>query len=81
MPVKNGYETCRDIREWENTHNHPHIPIIALSANVMAEGQRASADAGFTQYTTKPIDLQALGNLLIELLEPGKEHVLLRDII
>ena len=79
MPVKNGYDACRDIRSWETRNNHPHVPIIALSANVMAEGRLASADAGFTQYTTKPIDLQALGNLLVELLEPGKQHVFLRD--
>lgn len=81
MPVKNGYEACKDIRNWEAANNHPHVPMIALSANVMSEGRRASADAGFTQYTTKPIDLQALGNLLVELLEPGKEHGFLRDLL
>ena len=81
MPVKNGYEACRDIRDWETMNKYPHVPMIALSANVMSEGRRASADAGFTQYTTKPIDLQALGHLLIELLEPGKQHVFLRDLL
>ena len=81
MPIKDGYETCRDIRQWETKNSYPPVPIIALSANVISQGQRVSADAGFTQYTTKPVDLQALGNLLISLLEPGKKHVFLRDII
>ena len=81
MPIKDGYETCRDIRRWEAKNKYPPVPIIALSANVMSQGQRASADAGFTQYTTKPVDLQILGDLLINLLEPGKKHVFLRDVI
>lgn len=79
MPNKDGYETCREIRAWERDNKHPHIPIIALSANIMAEGQRDSAAAGFTQYTTKPVEWRTLGNLLIDLVDPNVPHVFLSD--
>ena len=79
MPNKDGYETCREIRAWERQNHHPHIPIIALSANIMAEGRRDSAAAGFTQYTTKPVEWRTLGNLLIDLLDPDIPHVFLSD--
>lgn len=79
MPNKDGYETCREIRAWERQNNHPHIPIIALSANIMAEGQRDSAAAGFTQYTTKPVEWRTLGNLLIDLVDPNIPHVFLSE--
>ena len=79
MPKKDGYETCREIRAWEKQINHPHIPIIALSANIMAEGQRDSAAAGFTQYTTKPVEWRTLGNLLVDLVDPNIPHVFLSE--
>ncbi len=79
MPNKDGYETCREIRAWEKINDHPHVPIIALSANIMAEGQRDSAAAGFTQYTTKPVEWRTLGNLLIDLVNPNMPHVFLSD--
>lgn len=79
MPNKDGYETCREIRAWEKQNDYPHIPIIALSANIMAEGQRDSAAAGFTQYTTKPVEWRILGNLLVELVDPNIPHVFLSD--
>lgn len=79
MPNKDGYETCREIRDWETKNNYPHIPIIALSANIMAEGRRDSAAAGFTQYTTKPVEWRILGNLLIDLVNPNVPHVFLSD--
>ncbi|KAG0172676.1 hypothetical protein DFQ28_009656 [Apophysomyces sp. BC1034] len=39
MPVKDGYEATREIREWESQHraNERPIPIVALSANVMSD--------------------------------------------
>jgi CheY-like chemotaxis protein len=79
MPNKDGYATCREIRSWEEKNGYPHVPMIALSANIMAEGQRDSAAAGFTQYTTKPVEWSTLGNLLIELVDRDIPHVFLKD--
>ncbi|OTA03782.1 Sensory transduction histidine kinase [Trichoderma parareesei] len=56
MPRKDGYQACREIREWEMHCNYPQLPIIALSANVMSDVQEKCAAAGFSDYVTKPVD-------------------------
>ncbi|KAA6414551.1 MAG: putative autoinducer 2 sensor kinase phosphatase luxQ [Lasallia pustulata] len=79
MPIKDGYVTCREIRKWEEDQKYPSVPIIALSANIMSEGRRDSAAAGFTNYTTKPVDWKVLGDMIMDLINPDIPHVLLRD--
>lgn len=79
MPIKDGYATCREIRKWEEEHKYSPVPIIALSANIMSEGRRDSAAAGFTNYTTKPVDWKVLGDMIIDLINPETPHVFLRD--
>ncbi|KAL7819189.1 histidine kinase [Trichoderma aethiopicum] len=56
MPRKDGYQACREIRDWELQCNYPQMPIIALSANVMSDVQEKCAAAGFSDYVTKPVD-------------------------
>ncbi|KAI0378232.1 hypothetical protein F5Y04DRAFT_151151 [Hypomontagnella monticulosa] len=56
MPRKDGYQACREIREWERQGNYRSLPIIALSANVMSDVQEKCAAAGFNDYVTKPVD-------------------------
>ncbi|MCJ1364306.1 hypothetical protein MMC16_003415 [Acarospora aff. strigata] len=71
MPNKDGYQTTREIREWERANKHPPIPIIALSANVMSEGLEKSMEAGFNEYVTKPVNWKILGRMLINLIDPN----------
>lgn len=70
MPRKDGYETCREIRKWEEEGNHRLIPIIALSANVMADVLDRCVEAGFNDYVTKPVDFKALSQAMSDLLDP-----------
>ncbi|WZH46071.1 putative histidine kinase HHK2p [Fusarium acuminatum] len=56
MPRKDGYQACREIRQWETTNHYPQMPIIALSANVMSDVQDKCVAAGFSDYVTKPVD-------------------------
>ena len=56
MPRKDGYQACREIRQWEIANNFPQMPIIALSANVMSDVQDKCVAAGFSDYVTKPVD-------------------------
>ncbi|CAI7619077.1 unnamed protein product [Penicillium glandicola] len=79
MPIKNGYDTCRDIREWEQKNHYPQIPIMALSANAMTDQIENAARAGFNDYVTKPIKHNELGKMMMGLLEPGRPLMLLRD--
>jgi signal transduction histidine kinase/CheY-like chemotaxis protein len=55
MPVMDGLEATRAIRQWEaETHARP-MPIIALTAHAAGEGAGRSAEAGCTAHLTKPI--------------------------
>lgn len=70
MPRKDGYQTCREIRQWEAKQNLPRMPIIALSANVMADVLDKCVQAGFNSYVTKPVDFKALSKAMSDLLDP-----------
>jgi CheY-like chemotaxis protein len=70
MPNKDGYETCREIRAWEKENGFARMPIIALSANVMADVMDRCVQAGFNDYVTKPVDFKALSGTMSELLDP-----------
>ena len=47
MPNKDGYETCREIRKWESANKSSHLPIIALSANVLGDVYDKCTSSGF----------------------------------
>ncbi|EEQ84259.2 sensor histidine kinase/response regulator [Blastomyces dermatitidis ER-3] len=79
MPVKNGYETCQEIRSWEQRNHFPQIPIMALSANAMMDQIDDASRAGFNDYVTKPIKHNELGKMMMELLDPRVPQILLRD--
>jgi CheY-like chemotaxis protein len=70
MPNKDGYQACREIRQWEKKDHHPRMPIIALSANVMADVLEKCIAAGFSNYITKPVDFKALSTVMGDLLDP-----------
>ncbi|PGH00067.1 hypothetical protein AJ80_09228 [Polytolypa hystricis UAMH7299] len=79
MPVKNGYETCREIRAWESKNHFPQIPIMALSANAMMDQIDDASRAGFNDYLTKPIKHNELGKMMMELLDTSAPQTLLKD--
>lgn len=57
LPIKNGWETCKEIRKNPATSN---LPIIALTAHAMAEDEKKARDVGCDDFTTKPIDFPLL---------------------
>ncbi|KAI0112142.1 hsp90-like protein [Nemania sp. FL0031] len=64
MPRKDGYQTCREIRQWERENNYDPTPIIALSANVMADVRAKCTSAGFNDFVTKPVDFVNLSTAM-----------------
>ena len=47
------------------------MPIIALSANVMADVLEKCVQAGFNSYVTKPVDFKNLSEAIGDLLDPS----------
>jgi len=57
MPDIDGYTLTAMIREHSE---YDHIPIIALTANVMKGDKEKSLEAGCDGYIQKPIDIDTL---------------------
>ncbi|GEM_PF-3395274 len=55
IPVLNGYETAKKMRQAETAQGRPRSPIIAISAFGMPEEVQKSLDAGCDGHLTKPI--------------------------
>jgi signal transduction histidine kinase/ActR/RegA family two-component response regulator len=59
MPVMDGMETTRVIREHEKKSG-AHLPIIALTAHALKETREHMLGSGFDGYVAKPVDLKLL---------------------
>ncbi len=70
MPVMDGIETTRVIREHEKKDGS-HVPIIALTAHAMKETRGELLGAGFDGYVSKPVDL---GLLFVEIKQVMTQH-------
>jgi two-component system, chemotaxis family, sensor kinase CheA len=57
MPVMDGYETIRNIRQ---TGGYDETPIIALTAKAMKGDREKCLDAGANDYISKPMKLDQL---------------------
>ena len=57
MPGMDGYEVTKRLREMPKL---AHVPIIALTANVLRGDREKSLDAGCDGYIQKPLDVDML---------------------
>lgn len=64
MPVMDGYQATRLMREYEVLAQLPRIPIIAVTANALEGDYERVKAAGMDDYLTKPIRLPDLRELL-----------------
>ncbi len=63
MPVMDGLEATRAIREMEKTTKR-HLPIVALTANALKGDDLLCLSAGMDAYLPKPVTVGALKDLL-----------------
>jgi signal transduction histidine kinase len=64
MPVMNGVETAKKIREIEQKKGLPAIPIIAVSANVQGSDKERFIQAGMNESLAKPYSQEMIAKLL-----------------
>ena len=68
MPVMDGHEATRNIRKLANK-DVANIPIIAMTANAFAEDKEAAFAAGMNEHLAKPINIDALKNVIAKYLK------------
>ncbi|MBL6986811.1 MAG: response regulator, partial [Methylobacter sp.] len=73
MPVMDGYQATEAIRQWEDRNNLPRLPVIAMTANVLAGDRERCLQGGMDDYLGKPIQQQNIIDLLTKWL-PTVQH-------
>lgn len=61
LPGMDGYEALAVLRDCAKTS---HIPVVAVSANVMPEHIKKGQQSGFADYITKPVEIDNLLNAI-----------------
>lgn len=64
MPVMDGYEATREIRNAERV-SRAHTPIVALTAHAMASDRQQCLNAGMDDFLTKPIQRRNLTEMVL----------------
>ena len=59
MPVMNGYDAAKKIRQMDDPQK-ANIPIVAMTANAFSEDKQVALDAGMNDHIAKPIDMSVL---------------------
>lgn len=60
MPVMDGFEATRVIRELESGAHKPRTPIFALTACVLEDTEELCTKAGMDRFLEKPISVKSL---------------------
>ncbi len=64
MPVLDGLEATRHIRDPHSAVRDHQIPVIAMTAGAMLGNREECVTAGMNDYVTKPVSYQALADAL-----------------
>jgi CheY-like chemotaxis protein len=72
MPVMDGYEATRQLREWERTH-HRHTPVMALTASTFREDRERCKQAGMDDFVPKPFSSDELTGRCAAILSSSRQ--------
>jgi len=64
MPVMDGYEATRQIRDLQSAVRNHDVPILAMTANAMTGDREKCIEAGMNGYISKPVDPLSLAKEL-----------------
>ena len=72
MPVLDGYEACRQLRQREDASGAPRLAVVALTASAIDGDRERCLAAGMDDYLSKPFTAQQLGDLVRRWTQPGR---------
>jgi len=64
MPEMDGFEATREIRGRERSSIGKRVPIIALTANAMAQDREECLSTGMDDHLSKPFSMQTMQDML-----------------
>jgi PAS domain S-box-containing protein len=73
MPVMDGLEATRQIRNPECKVRNPGVPVIAMTARTMKEDREECLEAGMNDFIAKPVDPGQLAEVLYRWLKDKTE--------
>ncbi|HEV7893036.1 MAG TPA: PAS domain S-box protein [Pyrinomonadaceae bacterium] len=71
MPVEDGYQLMRRVRELESSRSGVSTPAVALTAYAGEADRALALDAGYQLHVPKPVDPGSLVTLIAELVGRG----------
>jgi signal transduction histidine kinase/CheY-like chemotaxis protein/HPt (histidine-containing phosphotransfer) domain-containing protein len=75
MPEMGGFEATAAIRLLERERSSKPLPIIAMTAHAMKGDRERCLAAGMDEYLTKPLDPRQLCNVVEQIVEDARPHV------
>ena len=73
MPVLNGYEAAKTIRQLDR-HDAITIPIVAMTANAFTDDIERAMQAGMTAHLAKPLELDKMFEVLHSVIHRNKTY-------
>ena len=64
MPEMDGFEATMELRKREQSSGAKRLPIIALTANAMAQDREECLNAGMDDHLSKPFSMQTMHEML-----------------
>ena len=71
MPLMDGFETTRRIRE---SDQHGHAKIVALTASATPDDRQACLEAGMNDFVSKPVKVRDIKAVVARLLTEGRDN-------
>lgn len=69
MPVMNGYQAVRQVKEWQRSQGMQPIQFLAVSANARPEQVQKMLDAGMDNTIGKPFGRQEILSVVKQMLD------------
>ncbi len=73
MPVMDGFEATRAIRDPQSTVRNRRVPIVAMTAHALKGDRERCLEAGMDDYVSKPVDPKKLATVTERWIGPSPD--------